>query len=110
MGMLLAATTGNAIFVAVGMAMVVFGHNTMLPVFWCLPSSFLRGAGAAAGIALINSLGNLGGFFGPQLFGAVKSWTGGYTLAFFCLAAVAASASVVAFGLRRARGLARSAA
>jgi ACS family tartrate transporter-like MFS transporter len=107
LGMLLAGITGNPLFVVVGMGMVVFGHNTMLPVFWCLPSSFLRGAGAAAGIALINSLGNLGGFFGPNLFGSVKRATGGYALAFFLLSSLALAASLTALSLRRARALAR---
>ncbi len=106
-GMLLAGLTGNPLFVVVGMGMVVFGHNSMLPVFWCLPSSFLRGIGAAAGIALINSLGNLGGFFGPNLFGSVKNFTGNYTLAFLTLSTLALGASLVALALRRARVLAR---
>ena len=96
------ATTGNPLLVVVGMGMVVFGHNSMLPVFWCLPSSFLRGVGAAAGIALINSLGNLGGFFGPNLFGSVKNLTGTYALAFYTLSTLALIASLVALSLRRA--------
>ncbi|HKW02473.1 MAG TPA: MFS transporter [Vicinamibacterales bacterium] len=107
LGMFLAGTTGNPLFVVIGMGMVVFGHNTMLPVFWCLPSSFLRGVGAAAGIALINSLGNLGGFFGPNLFGSVKNVTGKYALAFYTLSTLALVASIVALSLRRARALAR---
>jgi ACS family tartrate transporter-like MFS transporter len=107
LGMFLAGTTGNPLFVVIGMGMVVFGHNSMLPVFWCLPSSFLRGVGAAAGIALINSLGNLGGFFGPNLFGSVKNVTGTYALAFYTLSTLALVASIVALSLRRARALAR---
>ncbi len=106
LGMLLAAVTGSPLLVVIGMGMVVFGHNSMLPVFWCLPSSFLRGVGAAAGIALINSLGNLGGFFGPNLFGSVKDLTGTYALAFYTLSALALAASIVALSLRRARALA----
>jgi ACS family tartrate transporter-like MFS transporter len=106
MGMLLAGLTGNPVFVAVGMGMVVFGHNTMLPVYWCLPSSFLRGAGAAAGIGLINSLGNLGGFVGPNLVGSVKNATGSYTLAFLMLSSLALIASMITFSMRRAKALA----
>jgi ACS family tartrate transporter-like MFS transporter len=58
--------------------------------FWPLPSAYLSGAGAAAGIALINSLGNLGGFFGPYIVGygmqKTNSFTGGlYALAFLTL-------------------------
>jgi ACS family tartrate transporter-like MFS transporter len=61
--------------------------------FWPLPSAYLTGAGAAAGIALINSLGNLGGFVGPYLIGLAKhstnSYSGGlYGLAGACLVAV----------------------
>jgi ACS family tartrate transporter-like MFS transporter len=63
--------------------------------------------GAAAGIALINSLGNLGGFFGPNLFGSVKNMTGKYALAFYTLSTLALVASIVALSLRRARALAR---
>src|SRR3954465_9707522 len=46
------------------------------PVFWAMPAAFLSGAAAAAGIALINSIGNLGGFVGPYLVGLVKDATG----------------------------------
>ncbi|HEY4305090.1 MAG TPA: MFS transporter [Gemmatimonadaceae bacterium] len=105
LGMALAGLTGNPVFVVVGMAMVVFGHNTMLPVYWCLPSSFLRGAGVAAGIGLINSIGNLGGFVGPNLVGTVKTATGGYSMAFLMLSALALIASMITFSLRRSKTL-----
>ena len=56
---------------------------SMLAPFWTLPSSFLSGAAAAGGIALINSVGNLGGFVGPNVIGqikaATKSFSGGLT-------------------------------
>ncbi|MGE0668778.1 MAG: MFS transporter [Sphingomonadales bacterium] len=48
------------------------------PVFWTVPMAVLRGSAAAAGIALINSVGNLGGFLGPYMIGAVKDRTGDY--------------------------------
>jgi len=49
-----------------------------LPVFWALPTQTLSGAGAAAGIALINAVGNIGGFAAPYITGAVKDATGSY--------------------------------
>ncbi len=52
-----------------------FGFFAVLPVFWTLPTSFLSGAGAAAGIAAVNSIGNLGGYFGPQVFGWLRDST-----------------------------------
>jgi nitrate/nitrite transporter NarK len=51
------------------------GIMTVLPLFWSLPTSFLGGTAAAAGIALINALGNLAGFFGPSIIGWVKQQT-----------------------------------
>ena len=45
-------------------------------VFWSLPTAMLSGTAAAGGIALINALGNLGGFFGPYVFGLVRDATG----------------------------------
>jgi ACS family tartrate transporter-like MFS transporter len=44
--------------------------------FWTLPPAFLRGTAAAGGIALVNSVGNTGGFAGPYMVGFVKDWTG----------------------------------
>jgi len=46
------------------------------PVFWTLPTTLLGGAGAAGGIALINSIGNMGGFFAPNFRSAVESYFG----------------------------------
>jgi ACS family tartrate transporter-like MFS transporter len=47
-----------------------------LPAFWTLPAAMLRGRAAAGGIALINSVGNLGGFLGPSLMGFSKRVSG----------------------------------
>jgi nitrate/nitrite transporter NarK len=54
-----------------------------LPVFWTLPAQLLTGAGAAAGIALINTIGNLGGFAAPFITGAMKDATGSYKAPMF---------------------------
>lgn len=58
--------------VAVGGVYGAFGP------FWSIPSSFLTGAGAAGAIAMINSIGNLGGFLGPYSMGYIKDLTGSY--------------------------------
>jgi nitrate/nitrite transporter NarK len=47
-----------------------------MALFWSFPGSILTGAGVAAGLAAINSVGNLGGFFGPYLLGALTDWLG----------------------------------
>ena len=56
-----------------------FGIFACLPVFWTMPTAFLSGAAAAAGIAVINSIGNLAGFAGPFAMGWIRDHTGSYT-------------------------------
>jgi D-galactonate transporter len=65
-----------------------FGIFACLPVFWTLPTAFLSGASAAAGIAVINSIGNLAGFAGPFAMGWIKDQTGSYTGGLLLLAAL----------------------
>jgi nitrate/nitrite transporter NarK len=59
----------------------------MVPVFWSLPGRFLSGAAAAAGIALINSFGNLGGFAGSFITGMAKQLTGSAAAGTYALGA-----------------------
>jgi nitrate/nitrite transporter NarK len=56
-----------------------FGIFACLPVFWTLPTAFLTGAACAAGVAVINSIGNLAGFVGPFAMGWIRDHTGSYT-------------------------------
>jgi D-galactonate transporter len=62
-----------------GLALAQSGIMCVLPVFWSVPPSFLSGVAAAGGIALINSVGNVGGFFGPNFIGQPKELTGSFT-------------------------------
>lgn len=65
--------------------------------FWSIPPAFLGGAAAAAGIALINSVGNLAGFVSPYLVGWIKDATNSTDLGLYCVAAslIAAAAIVL---------------
>ncbi len=54
------------------------GQRSVMSVFWAIPPLFLGGAAAAAGIALINAIGNLGGYLGPDMMGYLAKRTGGY--------------------------------
>ncbi len=72
-----------------------FGVFAALPVFWTLPTAFLSGAGAAAGIAAINSIGNLSGFVGPFVMGWIKDATGSFSGGLLVIAACAAVAMVI---------------
>lgn len=72
-----------------------FGIFANLPVFWTLPTAFLSGAAAAAGIAVINSIGNLAGFAGPFAMGWIKDQTGSYAGGLLLLAAL----GIIAMGV-----------
>jgi nitrate/nitrite transporter NarK len=73
------------------------GTYAAVPTFWTLPTGFLTGSAAAGGIALINSISNLGGFVGPYAIGWIKDATGETTLGLVMLAACSIMAGVVAF-------------
>ncbi|TNM60890.1 MFS transporter [Aliirhizobium smilacinae] len=74
------------------------------PVFWSLPSRFLKGAGAAAGIAAINSVGNLGGFIAQNVVPWINDATGSNILPMFFLAACLAIAGVLVMVVGRTLG------
>lgn len=59
----------------VGLCLAQAGMMSMLPVFWTLPGVFLSGVAAAGGIALINSVANIGGFFGASILGQLGLWS-----------------------------------
>ena len=68
--------------------------------FWAMPSLFLTGTAAASGIAWINAIGNLGGFFGPTAVGWAKEYTGSFAGGLYALACFSlVSAIVSAFWL-----------
>ena len=73
--------------------------------FWALPGRFLAGNASAGGIALINTVGALGGFVGPSLVGFVKNATGSFTGGLLLLAALLFASAVVTLFLRRAATL-----
>ncbi len=65
------------------------GVSAMPPLFWPIPGAFLTGASAAAGIATINSIGNLSGFVGPYFMGYLKDATGTFALGLILLGVIA---------------------
>jgi hypothetical protein len=77
---------------AVGLFFLLGAH----PVFWSMPATLLSGPAAAAGIALIDSIGNLGGFGGPYLVGLMKDAIGSTDAGLLVLAAILAFGSFLA--------------
>jgi len=76
------------------------GVSAMPPLFWPIPSSFLTGSSAAAGIAAINSVGNLSGFAGPYAMGYLKDMTGNFTAGLLVLGGCALVGGIVAMTLK----------
>jgi ACS family tartrate transporter-like MFS transporter len=83
------------------LVIAAMGQSSTGPTFWSLPTAMLSGTAAAGGIAMINALGNLGGFFGPYLFGLVKDATGGsftFALMVIALGPIMSAGIVLALG------------
>jgi D-galactonate transporter len=90
-GLIGLAQVGHAVVPSIiALSLVTVGLLCWVATFWSLPTAFLSGTAAAAGIAWINSVGNLGGQFGPDLIGRIRQATGGASeAAFYTLAVVA---------------------
>ncbi len=76
-----------------------FGVFASLPIFWTLPTAFLAGAAVAPGIAAINSIGNLSGYFGPFVMGWLKDATGSFVWGLVAIAACAIVGLVITLAL-----------
>ncbi|MBY0491760.1 MAG: MFS transporter [Gemmatimonadaceae bacterium] len=92
---LLAALKHQQVASMIGLTLVAIGVLGQMGCFWSLPTLFLRGSAAAAGIAFINSIGNLGGHFGPDLIGRLREATGGNTGAFLTVGAIAVVGAIL---------------
>ncbi|MBY5637264.1 MFS transporter [Rhizobium leguminosarum] len=87
-GGFVAATMATSTTVSiVCLSLAAAGAISCAPLFWSLPTALLAGTGAAAGIAWINSVGNLAGFLGPFLVGYLKDFTGTNSAGMYLLAA-----------------------
>ncbi len=86
----------------VALTLVQVGIMSMLPTFWSLATSLLSRGAAAGGIALVNSVGNLGGFAGPNLLGQSREATGALTAGLLVLALLMAVGGALALRMRPA--------
>ncbi|MCA6109145.1 MFS transporter [Bradyrhizobium cenepequi] len=103
-GLVLAAAFGffatgifekNVAFLVGALAVLGGGVVASIPTFWTLPPKILTGAGAASGIALINTLGQLGGIVSPVMVGSVKDLTGSTTPALYVIAGLCVLCAVL---------------
>jgi ACS family tartrate transporter-like MFS transporter len=72
-------------------------------VFWAIPPLFLGGSAAAAGIAMINAIGNLGGFVGPSIMGFLRKGTDSYDAGLLLIAAALTLQAILVLSLRLSR-------
>lgn len=102
-GCVLLAFAGHSPVISVlALAMVAAGGLAWLAVFWTLPTAFLSGVAAAAGIGWINAISQLGGFVGPDLLGRLRGANEGDNgFAFLILAGVALLVTVLTYALSR---------
>lgn len=88
LGLVLAGIATTIVAVMLALILVNIGISSSKPPLWSMPTLFLSGSAAAAGIATINSIGNLGGFFGPTIIGVIKQQTGSYANGLYFVAAL----------------------
>ena len=90
------------------MSIAAMGLYSFTPPFWSMPTAFLRGPAAAAGIAFINATGNLGGFLGPYLMGWLQDLSGDFLIGLRVLAAAAVVSAVLVITSRAATAKTRA--
>jgi len=96
-GLLIVGWTSDLSVQIAAMSIAAVGLYGAKPAFWPLPSTFLSGTAAAGGIALVNAIGNLGGFVGPYVVGWIKDSTQSYSNGLYFLAGCAVLSAMIAF-------------
>ena len=96
----LAAAVATPVLALVFLAVAAMGFKSASPLFWTIPQSGLHPIVLAPAIAIINSLGNLGGFVAPFGFGLIKEQTGSVVPGLFALAAASAIAAGLVYWLK----------
>ena len=100
-GLAFASAATTVIAVLIALTLVNIGISSSKPPLWSMPTIFLSGPAAAAGIATINSIGNLGGFVGPSVIGWIKDFTGSFEGGLYFVASLLVLSAVVTLLLAR---------
>jgi len=108
-GFLATTRAGSTGLLVAAMSLTAFGVLGWLGPFWALPTAFLREQAAAGGIALINSMGAVGGFVGPYLIGELKERTGQFAPGLLLMGGALIAGAVIVLALRRGGAGAREA-
>ena len=102
LGLVASATVTHPILSTLVLGIALIGIYAAIATSWTLPTAFLTGSAAAGGLALINSIGNLGGFVGPYFMGWIKTATGDYSVALLIIGIGLALAGLIALTMRQA--------
>jgi len=97
----IAGFSTNYLVVLAALSLAMAGGLAGIGPFQGMLSSFTRGAAAASGLALVNSIGTFGGFFGPVIVGTLKDWTGGFGPAMAALAGAQLLAAIIVLAAGR---------
>jgi MFS transporter, ACS family, tartrate transporter len=103
-GFALSAYFKNPYLAMAALTLAFIGLKSTIAPFWAMTTTYLGGVAAAAGIALINSVGNLGGFIGPYLVGVIKDRKGSQVIALLMLGAALLGMSILALAQRDPNG------
>jgi MFS transporter, ACS family, tartrate transporter len=104
LGLAFAAWSGTSYWALLGMSAATAGIYGSRAAFWPMPSIFLTGTAAAGAIAMINAIGNLGGYVGPFVVGWIKDSTKSFEAGLYFLAACSLMAAIITFFAARAAG------
>lgn len=100
-GLVIAGYSTTVIAVLAALTLVNIGISSAKPPLWSMPTLFLSGPAAAAGIATINSIGNLGGFVGPAMIGWIKDVTGSFLGGLYFVAGLLILSAILTLALAR---------
>ncbi len=99
-GLVVSVLSDSLVIGLVGLTIALIGITSARAVFWTIPTRFMTGVGAASGLAFINSIGVMGGYFGPELMGTLKEFTGGYLAGLLTMAGILAASTLLAASLK----------
>jgi ACS family tartrate transporter-like MFS transporter len=100
-GFLLAATNGGIWRILLALTLMNAGIGASKPPLWSMPTLFLAGPAAAAGLAAINAVGNLGGFAGPTLIGWLRGMSGDFTVGLIFIAGLLLASALLILAVAR---------
>ncbi len=100
-GLIFAGMATTLVAVMLALTLVNVGISSSKPPLWSMPTLFLSGSAAAAGIATINSIGNLGGFVGPTMIGWIKDMTGSFLGGLYFVAGLLVLSAALTLALAR---------